>query len=117
MLRNASMRARLSLEKYSLFCHWDSRKGDNAFEADLVLAALKKQALAVLWPGWLCTCAPGWLWERAWCQVDLPSVLGPTCSWEGVKLCLQLWCELLGGLEGHLGAALGAPEPGSQQGS
>lgn len=76
MLHNASMHAHLSPEKDSFFCHWDSRKGDKTVEAELVLAALKKQAPAglTLHPY---TC---WLWERAWCQVDLPSVLGRAVS-------------------------------------
>lgn len=77
---NASMHALLSAEKDSFFCHQDSRKGDKAVEAELVLAALKKQALAGLHPGWLCTRTPGWLWEHAWCQVYLPGVLGQAVS-------------------------------------
>lgn len=53
-----------------------ARKRDKAVKAELVLAALKKQALAWLQLGWLCTRTPGWLREHAWCQAVLHTLLG-----------------------------------------
>lgn len=66
----------LPQRKIPFFCHHDSKKGDKAFGAELVLAALKKQVLAGLWLAWLCTPTPRWPQEHFWCQVDLPSVPG-----------------------------------------
>lgn len=47
MLHNVFMHAYLFLEE-DFLCHENSRKGDKAIEAELVLAVLKKQALTGL---------------------------------------------------------------------